>query len=592
MRSSSSLLLAAAATVSATSLADVCTVDHVTASLPADGTFQGITIDAASVTAAAVYNATASSVFFPSGTFDYCNVTMQYAHDGKDDTVIVQYWMPAPASFQNRFLATGGGAYAISSAANSLPGGLVYGAAAGTTDGGFGSFSTDFDSVFLEANGTINWDLVYMFGYQAIGEMTEIGKTFTASYFGVDNSTSGATNSSKVYTYYQGCSEGGREGWSQVQHNPTLWDGVIAGAPAFRYGQQQVNHLYSNVVEQTLGYYPSTCEFETILNATISACDALDGKVDGVVARTDLCKLQFNLNSTIGQSYYCAASSAGSSLGLGVGQKVKRQSSSIPEQNGTITAEAVAVAAQIIDGLHDTDGKRAYLSYQPTAAFEDGATTYNADTGDWELSIAGAGGEWVVRFLELTSASNLDSLDGVTYDTLRDWMREGWYRYQDSLQTNNPDLTDYLSNGGKIIHFHGESDPSIPTASSAHYYESVRSVMYPDTSYNDSITAINDWYRFYIVPGAAHCTTNTLQPNGPFPDTNLGVMIQWVEQGIVPTTLNATILQGDYEGQNEQICSFPLRPLWTDNSTLTCVYDQASIDAWTYSFPAYKLPLY
>lgn len=54
----------------------------------------------------------------------------------------------------------------------------------------------------------------------------------------------------------QGCSEGGREGWSQGQRFGDAYDGATIGAPAFRFAFQQVQHLYSNVVEQTLNYYP------------------------------------------------------------------------------------------------------------------------------------------------------------------------------------------------------------------------------------------------------------------------------------------------------------------------------------------------
>jgi tannase len=120
--------------------------------------------------------------------------------------------------------------------------------------------------------------------------------------------------------------------------------------------------------------------------------------------------------------------------------------------------------------------------------------------------------------------------------------------YADTLQTNDPDLTAFYEGGGKVPHFHGKSDPSVPTASSVYYHESVRSIMYSNMTYNDSTTALGDWYRLFLIPGAAHCGTNTAQPNGPFPQTNLAVTINWVENGVVPTTLNATYLQGIYEG--------------------------------------------
>ena len=142
MRATQSLLLASlAGAVHAATLADVCTVSTVTAALPS---YLGITVDASSVTANAVYNASASgSVMFPDAVFDFCNVTFAYSHDGKSDRVVVAYWLPDPDNFKNRFLATGGGGYAINSGlttGGSLPGGVSYGAVAGLTDGGFGSF--------------------------------------------------------------------------------------------------------------------------------------------------------------------------------------------------------------------------------------------------------------------------------------------------------------------------------------------------------------------------------------------------------------------------------------------------------------------
>ncbi|KAL5328841.1 hypothetical protein ACEPPN_002349 [Leptodophora sp. 'Broadleaf-Isolate-01'] len=590
----------------AVTINDVCTTSYVQASLPADGFVRGLTFDSTSVTASPVFNASVSGAeMFPDATFDFCNVTFAYTHDGTSDTVHLNYWLPAPANFKNRYLSTGGGGLAINSGtttSGSLPGGVQYGAVSGLTDGGFGSFTTQFDAVTLLANGTLNWPATYMFGYQAHHELALIGKEFTKTFFNMSSDAIPSTNSStslakranatstKLYSYYQACSEGGREGWSQVQRFANQFDGAVIGAPAFRYGQQQVNHLFSNVVEQTVGYFPPPCEFEAIVNATIAACDGMDGQVDGVVARTDLCKINYNPNVTIGTPYYCAAVTA--SVG-GFGKRQFGAPAATPEQNGTVTTKGVEVAMTIIDGLKTLDGKQAYLSYQPTASFEDAATTYDSTTNTWGLSISGLGGEWVTRYLDLIDTSDLTSLDGVTYDTLRDWMYEGWQRYEDVLQTTWPDLTPFKSAGGKVLHYHGESDNSIPAASSVRYHDSVRQIMYPDLSYNESIAALNDWYRLYLVPGAAHCSPDSAQPNGPFPQTNLAVMIEWVENGVVPTTLNATHLTGDNVGANAQICAWPLRPMWSgSNGTMSCEYDQASIDSWLYTLDAWPKPLY
>lgn len=111
----------------------------------------------------------------------------------------------------------------------------------------------------------------------------------------------------------------------------------------------------------------------------------------------------------------------------------------------------------------------------------------------------------------------------------------------------------------------------------------------PNLSYEDGAAALTDWYQLYLISGAAHCATNPLMPNGPFPQTNLQVRINWVEKDVKPTTLNATVLQGEYVGENRQICAWPLRPMWKDK--MECEYDQTSIDTWHYDFKV-PLPVY
>lgn len=330
-----------------------------------------------------------------------------------------------------------------------------------------------------------------------------------------------------------------------------------------------------------MGYYPPPCELEKIMNETITACDALDGKADGVVSRTDLCTMSYNINATLGLAYSCAAAPA------------TAFSAATPAQDGTVSAQGIALAQKILEGLHDDEGKRAYFSYTPSSTFTDAQTQYNNETGEWELAVTSLGGSFVQVLLNLEEGENLADLDNVTYSTLRDWIWKGWNRYNDVLMTNWPDLSPLKNAGAKILHYHGESDYSIPTASSVRYYESVRSVLNPGATYNESIEAMNDFYKLFLVPGGSHCNYNAYEPNGPWPQTNLAVLIDWVENGKEPVTLNATVLQGENFGQSQQICAWPLRPLWANNGTsMDCVYDQSSIDSWQYDLDAFPMPVY
>ncbi|RYP01750.1 hypothetical protein DL764_006094 [Monosporascus ibericus] len=594
---SSAAIAGLLAMVGAASLGDLCTVSAIQEALPANGTLLGIDLIPSSVTANVVKNATAGSDMGSGNsdstkTYDYCNVTVQYTHTGRSDAVSLWYFLPSPDDFQNRYLGIGGGGYSISMGSGGLSAGLAYGAVAGTTNGGFGDgFSTSADEVNLLGNGTINYEAVHMFGYKALGEATVVGKALSRGFYSL------ATDS-KIFTYFSGCSDGGREAWSQIQRWGEVYDGVVAGAPAFRYSHQQVGHLTSNVVEHTLKYYPPPCELEKIVNLTIAACDPLDGRTDGVVSRSDLCKLKFDIKSTVGTPYYCAAENH-YNPGLGFSKRhSKRQSAPAgsgtsyqPAQNGTISAKGVEVAQTILDGLKDLQGRQAYVSAQPSSDFADAQTEYDNATSSWTLSIASTGGEFVKRFIMLEDGDNIDSLDGVTYDTMVEWMTKAMVMYSDSLQTTLPDLTVFSSHGGKVIHYHGESDSSIPAASSVHYYDSVRSVMYPNLPYHESVDALSDWYRFFLVPGAGHCGTSQSQP-GPWPD-NLQSVINWVENDVAPDTVPATVASGPLEGESQPLCAWPLRPYWSNNgNAVKCEYDQASIDSWTYSFDAFKLPIY
>jgi len=578
----------AAVQAASLSLADICTIAYTRSALPiSEEPGLGITIDASSVTVSLTTNKTVSSNWYPSTVIDYCTVTFAYSHKGLDnDTVQVSYLVPPTEKFRNRYLSTGGGGLAINSGTRSTPSGVIVGAVAGITDGGFGSFNTQFDAVFLLANGTVNWQATYMFGYQAHHELAVLGKQFARNLFKTPENE-------KIYAYYQGCSEGGREGWSQAQRFAGQFDGLVTGAPAFRFSQLQTNHLSGGVLEETMGYYPPPCELEKIRNLTIAACDGLDGKVDGVVARSDLCKLVFDYEKTIGEPYHCPASSGGGGFPgntRGPGGTTKRQfpgSGPTPEQNGTVTAKGVAIAKAFTEGLIDSRGKRIYLNPQPSSNFADAQTTWNADKGAWEILPSGFGGGWVTRFLNLQDKSNLDSLKGVTVDQLRDWMAFGMQKYYDSLQTTWPTLGSFQAAGGKILHVHGEEDSSIPAASSVHYYESVRKVMHGDLSYREGTKALDDFYRLYIVPGGEHCSANSAQPNGGWPMTTLQTVIKWVEEGVAPATLNNT-------GKGiSSICRWPLRPFWTGNGTkFDCVFDQRSVDSWMYTLDAFDFPVY
>lgn len=150
---------------------------------------------------------------------------------------------------------------------------------------------------------------------------------------------------------------------------------MVVGAPAFHYNQQQVNLLFANTIEQTIDYFPPTYEVDKIINLTTEASNDLDGKSDGVVSRTDLCKLRFNIGDVVGEPSSCDATESNSGLRNHV---VK--SAATPAQSGKVTAQAAKLVKTYLDGLHDSDGRRIYLTSQFGSDLTNAYPQFNKDT--------------------------------------------------------------------------------------------------------------------------------------------------------------------------------------------------------------------
>ena len=70
----------------------------------------------------------------------------------------------------------------------------------------------------------------------------------------------------------------------------------------------------------------------------------------------------------------------------------------------------------------------------------------------------------------------------------------------------------------------------------------------------------------------------------------MATIIDWVENRIKPNTLNATVREGEYDGEVQQLCQWPQRLLWAGNAgAFACVDDEESVESWTYTFDVFKL---
>jgi Tannase and feruloyl esterase len=218
----------------------------------------------------------------------FCNVTITYTHLSANDSIHVQIWLPL-TGWTGRFQGTGGGGFEMSEGAEILAPAIAKGYAAAGTDGGHVLNALDPSSWALLSPGNVNRQLLLDFSSVCLNDMAILGKAVTESYYEVP----------PKYSYWNGCSTGGRQGFMNAQMYPDLYDGILAASPAINWAQVLVAAYWGQLVMNTM-IYPPPCELSAFTTATITACDDIDGVIDGIIAAPGLCN--FDPHTLFGQS--------------------------------------------------------------------------------------------------------------------------------------------------------------------------------------------------------------------------------------------------------------------------------------------------
>ncbi|OMQ16402.1 hypothetical protein A7K94_0202785 [Modestobacter sp. VKM Ac-2676] len=218
-----------------------------------------------------------------------CRVQLTVTHPPAGDAVTV--WVHLPTSTWNgRFQAMGGGGFSGGSP-DSLLAPLRDGYATAATDAGHPGATADFA---LDPDRTLNWQRIRDFGHVGVHDMTVTAKAVISAFYG----------QGPAYSYWNGCSTGGRQGLMEAQRYPDDYDGVLAGAPVINYPQMQTGQMWGQVVMLEEQNPVAPCKFAAALEATIAACDEVgDRVVDGVIGDPLAC--DFDLDRLIGTATDC-----------------------------------------------------------------------------------------------------------------------------------------------------------------------------------------------------------------------------------------------------------------------------------------------
>jgi hypothetical protein len=466
------------------------------------------------------------SVPSPEHPIDFCNITLTYTHPGWHDAVHVSIWLPlSPQDWNGRYLGTGGGGWAAGFE-GSLAAGVGLGYAAAMTDAGHASgmaatteagwLLTD-ESEDEEGMGSVNLPLVFDFAYVALDDMSQLAKRVVHAYYGRE----------AEYSYWSGCSTGGRQGMALAQRFPEHYDGILAAAPAMNWASFVVAELWPQVVMNELGVYPPACELQAITAAAIEACDELDGVRDGIVAAHGQC--DFDPSTAIGKEVTCNG------------------------EKDHISAEAAHIATETWRGPRRTANSKIEwpgLSHEAsfyTEAFgpfgglaQTSCPSESPNEGSKCSGVPFIMSSTYIRYmLAKTPSFPLTSTpSNLTREDFFDLLHQSHQEWHSVLDTADPDLSAFKASGGKLLHWHGIADQLIPVNGSSSYYSRVEALD-PD---------VRDFYRYFEAPGVTHCAGGP----GPFPERALEELVRWVEEGVAPEFIEG--VAGDVK---RPICAWP-----------------------------------
>ena len=124
------------------------------------------------------------------------------------------------------------------------------------------------------------------------------------------------------------------------------------------------------------------------------------------------------------------------------------------------------------------------------------------------------------------------------------------------FNATDPDLSAFKAAGGKLIQYHGWSDPDITPLNSINYYESVAKTMAHNGNHGYRDT--REFYRLFMVPGMQHCAGGP----GATSFNMVGALDQWVEHGVAPERIIASHMTNGAADRTRPLCAYPYEAQW------------------------------
>jgi feruloyl esterase len=482
----------------------------------------------------------------------YCNVVgvidkRVSAQDPDHDTYGISFEVNLPDAWIGRFEMQGGGGTdgALNPALGTAGVELSQGWVVASDDGGhedvatapFGWSDDDANAGGAQHFG-IDEEARIDYGYKGIADTTRIAKAIIAHYYGTAPS----------YSYLSGCSNGGRDGMMALERHPDLFDGVISGNPGFdlpraalaeAWNEQALAPLATRYDINNQPYLPDTLQpqdLEVASAAILSACDQLDGLVDGIIDNFPACTRERVYPAL--DEFTCSATGSHGNT---------------PHAGSCLTAAQVAALKRIYEGAKTSSGAPLYTGWYWDAGIWDPLSAFGAGFQLWNVGTAQASGPLVNNSLNLTLGAGALPMVFMTppdvtpqggtngqeaymlsynFDKNASRIFEQAPGYPESsmefMAAISTDLRPFARHGGKLIITASVNDGIFSGVDIVNWYSALNAA---------SANQARDFARLFMVPNMAHCgggpATSSFSVNA------LTAITEWVEDGKAPERIVA-----------------------------------------------------
>jgi feruloyl esterase len=332
------------------------------------------------------------------------------------------------------------------------------------------------------------------FGYRSVHETAVQGKATVAALYGT----------APRFSYFNGCSGGGRQSFMEAQRYPADFDAIIAGAPGYdrTHGAFQSLRTAQATHKSAESFIPAT-KYPAIHRAAVNACDQIDGLKDGLITDPTKCKFDPAVLA-------CKAGTDDASC---------------------LTPAQVTAAKTFYEPVIDPKtGKQIFAGLQPGSEMHWAAISGKEPHPmyyDLARFIFFQDPNWDFKKLDVSQHLELArKADGGV------------------LSATSTDLKPFVDRGGKLLIYHGWEDQNISPTMSVDYYNAVVQRMGQ---------GVRDSVRLFMVPGMGHCGGG----DGPNTFDMIKALEMWREHGHAPDSIVASKVEDGQVTRTRPLCPYP-----------------------------------